>query len=295
MNKFYMLPSEHTPTNPFDSELGFTQRESKINLKQVVLEIQKFGLTKTQSEVFTYLGKFGAKSSPEIYKALKLPRTETYGILKELIRMGIVMAQFGHPTKYGIVSFPKALSTIVKSAQERVNELARKEAEVLELWNKVPTYSDDDTTINSEKFQIIHGTARIYSKMKTMVKETREECKILGSDKDISRFYYSDFIEILASTTKRFRMIISPSYKLPSFVKTIDHENVRLLPHKISKQCFLVKDASEVLIFLRNFNFSSNNTLALWTDASSIIQSMFMLFDYSWNNSLPIDYDRYLN
>ena len=277
------------------SELGFTQRQPQNNLKRIAEEIQKFGLTKTQSEVFTYLGKFGSKSSPEIYKALKLPRTETYGILNELIKMGIVMAQFGYPTKYGIVSFPKALSTIVRSAQERVNELARKEVDILELWNKVPTCSDDDSTINSEKFQMIQGNTRIYSKMKTMLKETREECKVLGTDKDISRFYYSDFIEILASTTKRFRIIISPSYKLPSFVKTIQQENIRLLPHKISKQCFLVKDASEVLIFLRNYNFSSNNTLALWTDASSIIQSMFMLFDYSWNNSLPIDYERYLN
>lgn len=290
-----MLPSEHTPINPFDSELGFTQRQSKNNLRKIAEEIQKFGLTKTQSEVFTYLGKFGAKSSPEIYKALKLPRTETYGILNELIKMGIVMAQFGYPTKYASVSFPKALSTIVKSAQEQVNELSRKEGDILELWNKVPTCNDDDSAINSEKFQMIHGTARVYSKMKTMIKETREECKVLGTDKDISKFYYSDFIELLASTTKRFRIIISPSYKLPSFVKTIDQENVRLLPHKISKQCFLVKDTSEVLIFLRNFNFSSNNTLALWTDASSIIQSMFMLFDYSWNNSLPIDYDRYVN
>jgi hypothetical protein len=59
-------------------------------------------------------------------------------------------------------------------------------------------------------------------------------------------------------------------------------------------QCFIVKDSDEVLVFLRNADRPSKDAFAFWTNTNSLINSMNKLFDYSWQNSLPLDFERYL-
>ncbi len=44
--------------------------------------LSEFGLTANQSKVYIFLGKYGSKTAPEVCKALGLPRTETYHLLK---------------------------------------------------------------------------------------------------------------------------------------------------------------------------------------------------------------------
>lgn len=279
----------------FNSEPDSKLYEYKREMDRIHDELLKFGLTQNQAKVYMYLGKYGSKTSPEVCKALKLPRTETYSVLKALLNRGIIISEFKHPTKYSALPLSKALLSMVNTAQENVNKLAKKEIELAKLWNKIPSFAQDSPELKSERFQMLEGSTRIHNKMKEMIKSAQNECKILCTEKDLFRFYYSNFIELLGNLHTDLKLIVTPTQKIPRFVRVIDETKIRLLPNNnVDNQCFIVKDSDEVLVFLRNADLSSRNVFAFWTDTKSLVNSMRILFNYSWQNSLPLDFGKYL-
>jgi len=99
----------------FNSEPDSKMYEYKREMDIIHDELLKFGLTQNQAKVYMYLGKYGSKTSPEVCKALKLPRTETYSVLKALLNRGIIISEFKHPTKYSALPLSKAILTMVNS------------------------------------------------------------------------------------------------------------------------------------------------------------------------------------
>ena len=290
-----MKSTEPAMTTVFDSEPESSLHEYKIELEKICDELIKFGLTKNQAKVFMYLGKYGSKTSPEVCKALKLPRTETYNVLNDLLNLGIISSEFHHPTKYSALPMNKAILIMINDAQENVNKLSKKELEVTKLWNHVPMFDSKSNDGKLEKFQMLQGVPRINNKMKEMINEAKEEIKIICTEKDLSRFYYSDLLDMIAKSHVDVKLVICPTQKIPRFIQSIDSSKIRLMPENTGdNQCFIVKDSDEVLVFLRNANSPSKNTFAFWTDTSSLINSMKKLFDYSWQNSLPLNFERFL-
>ena len=114
--------------NIFDNESDTAMYKHKLTLEKIRNELINFGLTKSQAKVFIYLGKYGSKTASEIAKALQLPRTETYHLVNSLQNIGLVLAELAHPTKYTAKDMKEAISTLVKQEQERIDNLATKEA-----------------------------------------------------------------------------------------------------------------------------------------------------------------------
>jgi len=290
-----MKTTEPTLMTVFDSEPDSRLHEYKLELEKICDELLKFGLTKNQAKVFIYLGKYGSKTSPDVCKALKLPRTETYNVLNDLLNLGIISSEFHHPTKYSALEMNKAILIMINDAQENVNKLSKKEIEVTKLWNNVPMFDSNSNDGKLEKFQMLQGIPRINNKLKEMIKDTKEGIKIICTEKDLSRFYYSDFLDMLSKSHVDVKLVICPTQKIPRFIQSIDSSKIRLMAtNNEDNQCFIVKDSDEVLIFLRNANGPSKNAFAFWTDTNSLINSMKKLFDYSWQYSLPLNFERFL-
>ena len=290
-----MRTTEQIASTVFDSEPSTRMHEYKIELEKISAELQKFGLSKNQAKIFIYLGKYGSKTSPEVCRALKLPRTETYNVLNDLLNIGIISSEFDHPIKYSALPMNQAIQTLIREAQDNVNSLLKKEIEITKIWNKLPSF---ESTINDgklEKFQMLQGYPRIQNKIKDMINNSKNKINIICSDKDLSRFYYSDIIEMVGNLVIDVKLIISPTQKIPRFIQTINSSKIRLIPSNYKdNQCFIVKDDDEVLVLMRNTDAPTKNAFAFWTNTNSLIYSMKKLFDYSWKNSLPLDFERYL-
>ena len=84
----------------FDLDPDSSSYEFKNSVDKLQAELSKFGLTSNQCKVYIFLGKYGSKTAPEVCRALKLPRTETYHLLTTLQNKGIVSATFQHPIKF---------------------------------------------------------------------------------------------------------------------------------------------------------------------------------------------------
>ncbi|HSG74315.1 MAG TPA: helix-turn-helix domain-containing protein [Nitrosopumilaceae archaeon] len=277
------------PINIVNSTPESRLYQYKLGIERITEDLTKFGLTKTQAKVFIYLGKYGSKTSPEVSKDLKLPRTETYHILNMLTNRGIVITEFSHPTKFSAIKMEKAIKIMVKIEQVKIGMLAEKEKEITNLWNKIPSFFTPSSKNEYEKFQMLQGSPRIHSKMKNMISNAKDGCKLLCGAKDLSRFNYSNLLEDFDSPKLNSKLIVSSEAVIPELLGTMNTSKIKALPHTMARnQCFLIKDDAELLIFLRNANFPAKEIFAFWTDSKSLIESIKLLFNYSWKSSKPI-------
>ncbi len=66
--------------------------------------LTRFGLLKNEIRVYMYLARAGEKKAGEIAEAISLHRTETYRILRDLEKKGIVFSIFEKPLKFTAVA-----------------------------------------------------------------------------------------------------------------------------------------------------------------------------------------------
>lgn len=73
-----------------------------------------------------YLARTGEHKASEISEALSLHRTETYRILRDLEKKGLVSSVFEKPLKFIATPFEKALDVLIETKKMRINLLEKK-------------------------------------------------------------------------------------------------------------------------------------------------------------------------
>ncbi|MBA4718476.1 MAG: TrmB family transcriptional regulator [Nitrosopumilus sp.] len=281
------MTNEPTQTSVFDSTSDSQMYEYKQSIEKVQTELLKYGLTSNQSKVFIYLGKYGAKTTPEVCKALKLPRTETYHLLSALQNKGIVSATFQHPIKFNALPLDKAIWILVNSEKERVKSLEKMEKGLSELWNNIPTFDVIHDEVE-EKFQMLQGANQIHSKITEMTDNYNDEFLILGSEKDYLKLYHGDFLESFVKSKQKFRLLSACSEKTAYIFDDLARKNIKKLSNDIENHlCFILKDDNEMLFFTKNAN-STDEPFVMWTNSNSLGYAMKLLFESLWVSSKNI-------
>ena len=274
--------------NLFDNESDTAMYKHKITLEKIRNELINFGLTKSQAKVFIYLGKYGSKTASEIAKALQLPRTETYHLVNSLQNIGLVLAELAHPTKYTAKDMKQAIETLIKQEQTRIDDLANKEASLSEMWNDIPYFAVETDESKSEKMQLLHGTGPITNKIRDMINSSTDDFRIYGSVSDLQRMYHSEVFDWVDDSTTDLKMIVSPLNNVPEFLSELNSNKIKAIPSNAENKCFIVNDAKEVLIFMRNATHPSRQTFAWWSDSETLVDMMGSLFDLSWEKGETI-------
>jgi sugar-specific transcriptional regulator TrmB len=278
------MENETTQISVFDSTPDTQIYEYKLSVEKVQAELSQYGLTSNQSKVFIYLGKYGAKTAPEVCKSLKLPRTETYHLLSALQNKGIVSATFQHPIQFTALPLSKAIWILVNSEKERIKSLEQMEKGLSELWENIPTFGSIRDEVD-EKFQMLQGANQIQSKITEMTDNFKDEFLILGSEKDFLKLYHGDFLESFVKSKQQFRLLSACSEKTVYIFDDLERKNIKKLAKDIQNNlCFFLKDDSELLFFTKNSN-STTAPFAMWTNSQSMIYSMKLLFESLWVNS----------
>jgi sugar-specific transcriptional regulator TrmB len=70
---------------------------------------------KNEVKVYIYLARTGEHKASEISEALSLHRTETYRILRDLEKRGLVSSVFEKPLKFTAAPFEKALDILIET------------------------------------------------------------------------------------------------------------------------------------------------------------------------------------
>jgi len=280
---------EGTQQTIFDSSSGSSLHDYKISADELKEQLSKFDLTENQSKVYIFLGKYGSKTAPEVCRALKIARTETYQLLAALQKKGIVLATFAHPIKFSALKLNKAVKTLVNAEKERVKSLEKQEETIIKLWDKIPEFLKEKTEGSENRFQMLEGANPINSKLKEMVSEAKEEIAVLGSEKDYLRLYHSDFLDEFSAKKCKSKIITSCSEKTMYIFENINKSQIRCMKSGIKDEiCFVMKDNNEMIFFTKKDGQSMQDVSAMWTDSSALIYSMKLLFDFMWSSSKSI-------
>jgi len=253
--------------------------------EKVKENLTNFGLTPNQIKVFFYLGKVGSKTASEVAKAVNVPRSETYHLLTALQNKGIVEASFQHPIKFTSISIKKAIWVLLNIETERLNKLKKSGTELEKIWEEIPGAASNIKEEDEEKFKVLQGGNQVNSKIFDMILNTKEECRILGSEKDFMKFYHANFLDALEEHQINYKLLTPVSKKSKYIFDDLDKSKIKKLCSSIKENlCFLIKDDDEVLFFIKNEG-DNKEMRAIWTNSETIIYSKALLFENIWSKT----------
>ncbi len=209
--------------------------------------------------------------------------------MTSLQNKGIVSASFQHPIKFTAIPLFDAVHSLINTEKERIKNLENQKSELNQLWNDIPEFHNEIQKADEDKFQMLQGENQIHSKINNMLTTTNSKFLILGSEKDLIKFYHANFIETLSTSKLDLKILTSSSQKTQYIFDNIKKTNVRILSPEMEQcLCFIVKDNDEVLFYLKNANSTTDEPTAMWTTSESMIYSKKLLFDSLWSDSKVI-------
>ncbi|HUT07036.1 MAG TPA: helix-turn-helix domain-containing protein [Nitrosopumilaceae archaeon] len=281
--------TDNNQTTIFENDPDSSSYEHKQSIDQLQDQFSKFGLTANQCKVYIFLGKYGSKTAPEVCRALKLPRTETYHLLTTLQNKGIVSATFQHPIKFSALPLSNAIKSMVNTEKERIKKLEKQEEDLTKLWDTIPSYHNEPDLAKEDKFQMLQGENQIYGKINDMIINTKKEFQIIGNEKDFLKFYHANFLEPLDKSDIELKILTNSSTRTLYVFDEIDRTNVKkFLNTDDGNICFVIKDNEEILFFMKKSDIGKENVTAMWTNSTAMIYSKKLLFDLLWSKSKSI-------
>jgi len=261
---------------------GMFQADNPIH--ELTRMLIRYDLTPNQAKVYLFLSKIGVKTASEVSKSLSIPRTETYHLLSTLQQKGIIFSIFGKPTKFNAVGVEESLEILVNNERNRINELDLGRGSIIKLWNIIPKYGGNEDEEQNNKFQSLQGRNSILVKLEQMVRESKENILVLGTDADFKRFYFTEFAELLNKTKSDLKVLIEHSDDTPHIFEEIEAKKIKRIDDKNREEfCFIIKDDSEVIFFISNNRVKE--MLAVWTDSKAFVTTLRSLFSLLWKKS----------
>jgi HTH-type transcriptional regulator, sugar sensing transcriptional regulator len=248
--------------------------------------LARFGLLKNEIKVYLHLARAGEKKAGEIAEAIALHRTETYRILRDLEKKGIVFSIFEKPLKFTAVALDKAIDLLVDAQKIKIKMLEQEKSSLVELWKSMP-----QPKMQSEKkelFQMLEGEQQVIMKANELLEKTENKFQIFASADYLSQLYYSDFSDNLKTQNGKVQvsLITDDTMKSAYFLKQLPWLGT---PRKIGDvqelPCFMISDDNEVLIAFHERDVSEDDdlkrkfrTAAIWTNYSALVKTLQMLF-----------------
>jgi len=267
------------------------------SLETIENTLQKLGLSKNEIKVYVYLARTGMRKASEISEAISLHRTETYRILRDLEKIGLVSSVFEKPLKFIATPFEKAIDLLIKTKKLRLQLLERKKEGLVDLWVSLP--KPEVEFVNREVFQILEGEEQINLKANEILAKTKGEIWVFLSDSDISRFYHSGFLDKLERFAKKdlsVQLLTNNSAKSRFFVEKLKLNGAKCLSTCPSDlPSFIIVDQEQLLFSIKRNNEQNDDVeekrkklAALWTNYEAFIKALSALFTGLWSTEMRL-------
>ncbi len=246
----------------------------------------RLGLSKNEVKVFMYLARTGEHKASEISEALSLHRTETYRILRDLEKKGLVSSVFEKPLKFIATPFEKALDVLIETKKMRINLLEKKKENLVNLWLSLPQPEMDPE--RKEVFQILEGEEQIILKADEILNNVEKEVLMFISEYDIANFYHSGILDKLEKMSKKSIPVKLLTNYSPKSCFFIEKAKLKKAKYSLSKvddglPTYILEDDEQLLLLIRTNN-GKKKVAALWTNYDAFIRALKALFLELWSN-----------
>jgi sugar-specific transcriptional regulator TrmB len=266
----------------------FVKRDKGLNKQLMMVEdtLSRFGLLKNEIRVYLYLARAGERKAGEIAEAISLHRTETYRILRDLEKKGIVYSAFEKPLKFTAVPLEKAMDLLIEAQKMKIKLLEKEKVALVDLWLSMPQPKVEDS--KKEIFQILEGGQQIILKANELLRRTRKEIQIFTPGEYLAQLYHSDFVDNLKRYSNKLDITFLTENSLKSrfFIEKMSWANNRYRVADVKNiPCFIISDRSELLVTMQeneeereNVEKKRSKTVALWTNYTAFVETLQMLF-----------------
>ena len=273
-----------------------------MSQEKVLKTLSDLGLTRLDSKVYIYLAKKGPQKGIDIAKALKVQKPQLYRSLKNLQSKAIVTATLERPARFSVASFEKVLDMFIRTKLEEAQNIQTEKNNLLSSWKTIQTGASTET---SAGFMVIEGRNRIYSRIKQMINEAKNQLSIISTVPSLAR---ADRFGVLDSDFKhprlpdvQFRLL---TYLAKHNVHTIealfDETPITELRFEIRIPNLglglfpqmVIRDEEEVMFFINSKvdgALPEQDNLCLWTNCKSMIHSFLAMFEDLWRNSTDVE------
>jgi HTH-type transcriptional regulator, sugar sensing transcriptional regulator len=253
----------------------------------------QFDLSRNEIRVYLYLARSGIQKAREISDALALHRTETYRILRDLEKRGLLSCILEKPIKFTAVPFEDAYDILVKTKKLNVEMLERKKKDLVDLWASVPQQKAKPET--KEIFQILEGEEQLILKANEISERTKKEICILAPDLELLHLYHSGFTDNLEKVSKKkikVLLLTNNSPKSRFIAEKMGLSDVKYMPVTSGElPSFILSDQQELLFSIKNGNSHPDSSMRrkkektsfLWTNYNTFIKALKLLFTNLWN------------
>jgi sugar-specific transcriptional regulator TrmB len=258
--------------------------------------LRRLGLSKNQIRVYLYLARSGVRKASEVSEAISLHRTETYRILRDLTKIGLVSSVFEKPLKFVPTPFDKSIDILIKAKRLNLELIERRKKDLVDVWFSLP--KPEVAAEMKEVFQVLEGDEQINLKAVEILEETVKAIYVFASDSDFARFYHSGFLDKLEKVARKgvdVRLLTNNSPKSYFFAGKLKLEGVKCAPlNGDDLPSFLISDQEQVLFSIKmqkgkrddNTEEGSEKISALWTNYEAFIKALKTLFLELWNTEV---------
>jgi len=262
--------------------------------------LKEFGLADNQAKIYIFLAKHGVLKGGEIAKQAKIQKAVVYRTLKVLQRKGFVESTLEFPARYIAVPFDTILDQNIKTKKEEALQIEKSKKSLLEDWKNI---SKGVSTQQVEKFNVIEGNQKIYTKIYQMIKQTKTQIITATTIQGLFQADKYGVFEAIHNHPKKtkikFRFITDLTKPdLPKIKALLNRmkgvSDLRGRNPDLGLALFprmVIRDNEEICLFIsdkENENSQRDGQTCLCTNSKSIIQSFSGVFEDLWKNSTDI-------
>jgi sugar-specific transcriptional regulator TrmB len=264
------------------------KRDKGLNSQLMEIEetLSRFGLLRNEIRVYLYLARMGERKAGEIAEAISLHRTETYRILRDLEKKGVVFSAFEKPLKFTAVPLEKAIDLLIEAQRMKIKLLEKEKNSLVELWLSMPQPRVENN--KKEIFQILEGEHQLILKANELLERTKDEMKIFAPEEYLALLYHNDFTDSLkrCSNKMNIALIIENSLKSRFFIEQMSWSTNKYRMADVKNlPCFIISDRKELLITIQETDEDDDGIekkkpkiMALWTNQNAIVEVLQVLF-----------------
>jgi sugar-specific transcriptional regulator TrmB len=256
------------------------------SLEMIEKTLHRLGLSKNEIKVYLYIARTGEHKASEISEALSLHRTETYRILRDLEKKGLVSSVFEKPLKFIATAFERALEVLIETRKMKINLLEKRKKNLVDVWLSLPKQESENG--RKEVFQILEGEEQINLKAEEILNSSNKEAFVFTSEHDIPNFYHSGFLDKLEKKSKEnmnVQLLTNYSPKSCFFIEKIKLKKAKYsLSDVEGLPTFILVDDAQLLLLIRKDN-GKKRVAALWTNYDAFVKALKALFLELWNNN----------
>jgi len=256
-----------------------------------MVALQRLGLTEYESKVYLVLINTGACKASELSFRGDVPRTKTYGAIKELERKGLLRIIPGKPEAYHARSPNEVLMPMVDKLNRELSN-TQEVIQRLTLAYEAASYTKPNVPKEAEEFWDIRGRQNIMNKLNQIFSEASRTINYCSSAAGLVRAYKAhsetfsrarrsgSVIRVLSPVTRETSSVAKEISEIVDF-KSID---------KPFGENFTTVDSRELVVVESrpdDLRTDRGEDKCIWTTNRLLVELHEQLFDRVWNG-LPV-------